>query len=424
MSTTYHSDRTYMPTITTPNTVVNEFCKIQLSKFAINLGLEYGTPLKLRLFAPKNVPEAVRLKRGLSFKAKGKVVPLAKHGVIYPITRHPRRPLDIKVQKHGKEGIGLVCDHNNFEHHYAKGFNAYAVINDIPEEHIDKSTGSDDDVIACRALFYECDDISIEAQWAKLRELEEALGRKATMIVKTFKSLHCYFTLEVPCSKDEWTFFQQRLIQKMGSDSSLWNPARIMRLPGFPYRKFEDGDIKDLQLVEIAEESGNRFALAEFEGVLPEWDRGKWERVVKKHNKSAARSSLKGQIDVPMPENMQPFDMRLLAPYLPDYVEGGRKGWDTARCPVHALEGEHSGDSLHINRETGAYVCHAGCSRQDVWKATQLNALTAGYSPKPPNKWRSLPFEPDYVCNSRHFPSDLQMPTQPLVAVLGAIRFS
>lgn len=408
-------------TIATPNTVVNDFCKIQLSKFAINLGLEHGTPLKLRLIAPKKVPTDVLLKRGLAFKKKGKLINLSKNGVIYPITRHPKYPLSIFVQKRGKDGLGLVSDYRSFEEHYSKGYNAYAVINDIPYDRVDESTGSDDDVIACRALFFECDDISLEAQWTKLRELEEALGRKATMVVQTLKSLHCYFTLEAPCSKDEWTFFQQRLIQRMGSDESLWNPSRLMRLPGFPYRKFEGGDIKDMQLVEIVEESGNRFTLAEFNGLLPEWDRDKWERKINTHNKSAARSSLKGQIDIPLPENMQPFDMRLLARYLPDYTEGGRRGWDTARCPVHALEGDHSGDSLHINRETGAYVCHAGCSRQAIWKAAQGIALTAGYTPKQPNKWRSLPFEPDFVCNSRHFPSDLPMPTQPFIAIGGAV---
>jgi hypothetical protein len=412
-----------MFTLTTQNSIVNEFCKIQLSKFAVNLGLDIDTPLKLRLFSPKNVPEDVRLRRGLAFReeAKGKVVNNAKHGVIYPITRHPKLPFDVKIQKQGKDGVGLISDHRGFEEHYNKGYNAYVVINDIPADRIDKSTGSDDDVIACRALFFECDDISIEAQWEKLRDLEQLLGRKATMVVQTYKSLHCYFTLEASCSKEEWTYFQQRLIQRMGSDDSLWNPSRIMRLPGLPYRKFEGGDITDVQLVVIAEESGNRFTLAEFNGILPEWDRATWEKAHKKHNKQASRSSLKGQINVPMPENMPPYDMRLLAPYLPDYVEGGRRGWDTARCPVHALEGDHSGDSLHVNRATGAYVCHAGCSRQEIWKATHVIALTAGYSPKKPQKWQSLPFEPDFVCHSRHFLTDLQRPTQPLVAIGGAV---
>lgn len=397
--------------------------KVQIARYAANLGLDVDTPMKIRLFAPKNIPEALALSRGLSFTPKGKTKAIsnAKHGYMFPFDLGSDDTPDIYIQKRRKDGEGLVTDPNGFGVHYAKGYNIYGVVNHIKIEDIGNSTGSDDNIVACRALFYEIDDISIERQWEKLAELESKLGRKATMVVQTYKSLHVYFTLVEPCDKGQWIIFQQRLIQGMDSDTSLWNPSRIMRLPGFPYRKYTNGDIKDVGQVEIVQEFGNRFALAEFNGILPDWDSQRWEQKIKSHNKQAQRTTLKGFIDLPKPEDMPPFDMRLLTPYLPDYVQNGRAGWDTARCPVHALEGDHSGDSLHVNRETGAYVCHAGCNTQAVWKASLGIALTAGFTPIQPKKWRSLPFKPDFKCDSRHFPTDIPRPTQKLVIVGGAV---
>lgn len=402
-------------TITAQFSVVNCFLQKQLAKYAANLGIDVDTPLKIRLLPPKNTPDEVKLARGLAFKTKdGKTVANSKHGYIFPYDA------DITVQKSSADKSRLITD-GKFETHYGKGYNVYAVVNTIPLEQVDFSRGDDESVVSCRALFYEYDDVGLEEQWQKLSTLEAELGREATMVVRTYKSLHVYFTLEDTCTKAEWVLFQQRLIQKMESDSSLWNPARIMRMPGFSYRKFEGNDIKEMGVVEIVKESGNRFSLAEFNGLLPDWDDQRWGQKIKQHNKQTGRSGLKGQIELPKLEDMQPFDMRLMAPYLPDYVEGGRQGWDTCRCPVHAMEGDHSGDSLHINRETGAYRCHAGCSTQRILRATQTIALSAGYSPKQPKKWKSLPFEPDFVCSSRYFPTDIPLPTHPLILVKGAV---
>ncbi|MDZ4871049.1 MAG: hypothetical protein CLLPBCKN_000437 [Chroococcidiopsis cubana SAG 39.79] len=386
----------------------------QVARFAYNLGCATVDVMRLRLLLPKNTPEDVLIAKGMAFRPNGgKAVPLPKQGYILFGGRHP----ELRIQK--TKDDRLVDDRRKFAFHYDKGYNAYVVVNQMDTDTAEFAKGQDSDITGGRALFYEIDDIAIAEQWNRLRELEKQLGRSATMVVKTKKSLHCYFTLESPCSVEEWIVFQQRLIQRMNSDPSLWNPARLMRLPGFPYRAYEDSDIRDVAQVEIVEESTNRFTLAEFNGVLPGWDAARWQQKIKSRNRSRKTSP---EITIPDPSSFKPYDMRALAQYLPDYIHSGRPGWATARCPVHALNGEHSGDSLHVNHETGGYICHAGCSRQEIWKTIQVIALAAGYTPKQPSKWQGLPWEPDFVCHERYFPTDFSLPKKvALCAVAGAV---
>ncbi len=47
--------------------------------------------------------------------------------------------------------------------------------------------------------------------------------------------------------------------------------------------------------------------------------------------------------------------MRSSAQYLPGFDNSGK--WIKAKCPSH---GGESSNSLHIDSETGGFVCHAG----------------------------------------------------------------
>lgn len=68
--------------------------------------------------------------------------------------------------------------------------------------------------------------------------------------------------------------------------------------------------------------------------------------------------------------------MRSLAPYLDGFKESGRSGWNTAKCPAHNGE---SFDSLHVNRDTGGFLCLGGCSPPSIYQATKAQAIAAGY---------------------------------------------
>lgn len=71
-----------------------------------------------------------------------------------------------------------------------------------------------------------------------------------------------------------------------------------------------------------------------------------------------------------------PWDIRNLAPYLEGYNPNGRKEAITCKCPAH---NGTSDDSLHIERATGAFKCHAECDSKAVYHAALEVAKFKGY---------------------------------------------
>jgi len=134
-----------------------------------------------------------------------------------------------------------------------------------------------------------------------------------------------------------------------------------MRLPGFDHVSWnpEIGDF-DRVPCELLQLTQVRYSLEQFDRVLPELDLNQW-----------MSRSLEA-----IPSEASDTDMRSLAPYLDGYKENGRDGWDTAKCPAHNGE---SSDSLHIDRETGGFICHSGCSPSSVYSATKARAVAAGH---------------------------------------------
>ena len=90
------------------------------------------------------------------------------------------------------------------------------------------------EIVSARALFAEWDDqIPYEKQrdaW-KLTPLPEPTFQVDT----THKSIHNYWVLEEDIDPNRWKIAQQRLIRTLNSDPGLKDPARAMRVPGFPY---------------------------------------------------------------------------------------------------------------------------------------------------------------------------------------------
>ena len=93
---------------------------------------------------------------------------------------------------------------------------------------------SDKDVETAKAQFIDFDDISFEDQIRKLNEF----GLDPSIIIKTRKSLHCYWLLD----DGEVEYFrpmQELLNQYFGSDPAIKNESRVMRLYGFNHHKAE-----------------------------------------------------------------------------------------------------------------------------------------------------------------------------------------
>jgi hypothetical protein len=251
-----------------------------------------------------------------------------------------------------QNGIGYLQDLNG------RGYGIYLIPN--------AGGGADADISRFGALFYECDGVSKDEQWKKLRSLESQLGRSASSVLETRKSLHCYFKLvSGSVLPSTWTEYQQRLIQEQDSDPAIWNPARLMRLVGFDHQKWDAQQRSLVQFpVRLVQENDNIFTLDEFDQVLPEWDEERWSRAHRISERVATDPTL------------DPWDIRNFAHHLDGYQADGRRGWDTCKCPAHNGE---SDNSLHVEQSTGGYRCHSGCSSKDVYRAALDLARSRGY---------------------------------------------
>ncbi|MFB2834455.1 relaxase/mobilization nuclease domain-containing protein, partial [Floridanema evergladense] len=128
-------------------------------------------------------------------------------------------------------------------------------------------------------LFYEIDDLSIEQQQQKLKELETLTGLAPTAVVHSGgKSLHAYYRLDEPVDRDTWLRLQRKLTALQNGDAAIPNPGRAMRLPGVD--RLRDGFLKP---VEIVEKSDRTFSPTQFEQALDEsfpygLSEGRWQQ--------------------------------------------------------------------------------------------------------------------------------------------------
>jgi hypothetical protein len=324
--------------------------------------------IRVRCFVAKGMPQGEQLKRGAAWQRDEKtIIPIPVEGwlnVSGVFTRLKKKrssekveqdsngnPIWIEAKSYG-DGIAYLRSLNSL------GYGIYL----IPNE----GGGADADITRFPALFYECDGVSKDEQWEKLRSLEAVLGRSTSSVVETRNSLHCYFALDYDgLLPSTWTQYQQRLIQLQESDPAIWNPARLMRLAGFDHQKWnsETGCLEQFP-VRLVQESDHIFTLDEFERVLPQWDSEVWSRTHQTSERVATSPT----------DN--PWDIRNFAHYLDGYQIDGRQGWDTGKCPAHNGQ---SDNSLHIEQSTGAYKCHSGCDPKDVYHSALEQARSRGY---------------------------------------------
>ena len=140
----------------------------------------------------------------------------------------------------------------------ADGLGIYAVIND----------GGDtkDSITKCRAYFAEFDGIPAGKQW---ETVEHSKLPKPSVVVETGGgSLHFYWVLKDSLTdKHQWQTDTKRLINHLGSDKSVNDPSRVMRLPGCWYM---NGDGAPVARVEIVYQSDARYTREQILCCLPE----------------------------------------------------------------------------------------------------------------------------------------------------------
>lgn len=115
-----------------------------------------------------------------------------------------------------------------------QGYNIYAGVN--PRKA--KGISGDDGVLLARCLFADFDGISPSdgcgPSESVLMRVQEAGLPNPTLVISSGHGVHTYWRLNEPLGDlNRWRQLQERLIAALGSDKSIKNPERIMRLPGF-----------------------------------------------------------------------------------------------------------------------------------------------------------------------------------------------
>jgi len=136
--------------------------------------------------------------------------------------------------------------------HNEQGRGIYFVINYGGHE--------DTQISRINAQFMECDNISLEEQLVKI----QAFPLEPSLIVKTRKSLHCYWLVK-KATVERFRHVQKKLIAQFGADPSCVNESRVFRLPGFFHCKEEPIMVECIKF-----NPELRYTQSELEAILPD----------------------------------------------------------------------------------------------------------------------------------------------------------
>ncbi len=121
------------------------------------------------------------------------------------------------------------------------------------------------DVRLARCVYADLDKTSVDAA---VRTWRGTGLPSPTMVVDSGHGAHLYWRLREPIlDLAPWTAIQKLLIRALGSDPSIHDPARVMRLPGFLNH---NGDPAPATIVEV--DPARRYDLGEILAALPTQD--------------------------------------------------------------------------------------------------------------------------------------------------------
>lgn len=140
----------------------------------------------------------------------------------------------------------------------------------------------DADVALARCLFADFDDTTIDA--VRFRLSETSLPTP-TLTIASGHGVHIYFRLQEPITDlAAWTQWQKDLAVLVQSDSSICNPSRLMRIPGFQNWKSPAGPCGIIEC-----DAERVYELAELHESIPQR-----EVVADESNRSSADTSTDG----------------------------------------------------------------------------------------------------------------------------------
>jgi Protein of unknown function (DUF3987) len=303
----------------------------------------------IRCLVPKNTPIQELEPRGMAHRDKksGQVKKSIVDGYIDLSTGEFHR-------RYGTDYKPIIDGWRHLKELNKQGYNIHFIVNHGGEKNAS--------ITHATTLFHESDRASFEEQQREIDRITKEFGAP-TAVIKTRKSLHAYWASSEIIQIDQLPTYQREWIQYSNcDDDSLVDPAQLMRLPGFDHLSWNT-ETQDFERIpcELLQLNDVRYSIAEFDRVLPDLDLARW-----------TRKSLR-EIEASDPS---PTDIRSFAPYLEGYREDGRQGWSTCKCPAH--DGE-SHDSLHIDRDTGGFICHGGCPPAAIYNSAKTKAINQGY---------------------------------------------
>ncbi|GHU39403.1 hypothetical protein FACS1894105_14090 [Clostridia bacterium] len=90
---------------------------------------------------------------------------------------------------------------------------------------------NDEEITRANAQFVESDNLTFAEQEVQLN----TFPLPPSIIVKTAKSLHCYWLVR-DADIAKFRTIQRRLVAQFSGDPQCVNKSRVMRLPGFHHR--------------------------------------------------------------------------------------------------------------------------------------------------------------------------------------------
>jgi putative DNA primase/helicase len=131
------------------------------------------------------------------------------------------------------KGLKLECDVGKFpqltetlQKHNSENRGIFFVVN--------TGGNNDNEITRINAQFVESDEGTFEEQWARI----EAFPIQPSLVVKTRKSLHCYWLVK-NAEVGKFRRIQKQLVAQFNGDPNCVNESRVLRIPGFYHCKRE-----------------------------------------------------------------------------------------------------------------------------------------------------------------------------------------
>jgi hypothetical protein len=220
----------------------------------------------------------------------------------------------------------------------------------------------DEDITRFNAFFVESDDRSIDGQLAVL----EHCPLQPCILVITRKSVHAYWLCAPGVTLEGWAGIQLRLIAYFGSDESIKNPSRVMRLPNLNHVKYDAiTPAMDYKLIEVMRfDPERRFTVGEMRGAFPGFEvkqASAWQGPTCDPSEYSDWAALGNEL------------RRRMAAHPTAHIQGDKV---VLQGVCHSGKGD---SALFFNITTGRYHCdNPGCKKEDVLRAFGLPERPTG----------------------------------------------